>query len=46
MYTITITTESRSVHECLLDDLEAMNLHPKPTIVSDMGYKPETEVTP
>ena len=41
MYTITITTESRSVHEYLLDELDTMALHPKPTIVSDMGYAAE-----
>jgi hypothetical protein len=41
VYTITITTESRSVHEYLLDELESMKLNPTPTIVSDMGYTPE-----
>jgi len=49
MYTITITTESRSVHEYLLDELDAMTLHPKPAIVSDMGYPsehPDTEPEP
>jgi len=45
VYTITITTESRSVHEYLLDEVETMKLHPKPTIVSDMGYTPEPEDT-
>jgi hypothetical protein len=38
VYTITITTESRSVHEYLLDELDSMKLNPAPTIVSDMGY--------
>jgi hypothetical protein len=49
MYTITITTESRSVHEYLLDELDTMALHPKPTIVSDMGYaaaEADTESAP
>ena len=49
MYTITITTESRSVHESLLDELDAMTLHPKPAIVSDMGHTsehPDTEPEP
>ena len=49
MYTITITTESRSVHEYLLDELDAMTLHPTPTVVSDMGYpsdNPTTEPAP
>ena len=41
MYTITITTESRSVHEYLLDELDKMTLNPTPTIVSDMGYTSE-----
>jgi hypothetical protein len=41
VYTITITTESRSVHEYLLDELDSMKLNPAPTIVSDMGYTPE-----
>lgn len=49
MYTITITTESRSVHEYLLDELDAMTLHPKPAIVSDIGHTsehPDTEPEP
>lgn len=38
MYTITITTESKSVHEYVLDRLDNIGLNPEPTVVSDHGY--------
>lgn len=41
MYSITITTESRSVYETVMDELDSMKLTPRPKVVGNDGYNGE-----
>ncbi len=40
-YQITITTDSRSVYETIMDDLDGARLKPKPKVVGNDGYQQE-----